>query len=171
MDFEIDKILAKVSGKNVENFSNCIISDTVKAQIDFAFNQMFSGLSVLQWIDGGTLSEAWTVALDKMRDFVFSLSDKNYVTDYLYHAVFDFKKNIVKTVFPSVHANEYCNCPVQQQKELKTDANQKVKQGMDIIMSLVSEPSKCCVEKQEFVQKMNVNQNVKDRGNEREREK
>jgi hypothetical protein len=171
MDFDTEKLLAKVSGKNVENFSDCIISDATKAQVDFAFNQMFSGLSLLQWMRGGTLRDSWNSALDKIRDFIFSLEDRNYLTDYLYHAVFDFRKNIIKTVFPSVHANEYCNCPIQKQTELEVDAEQKVKQGIDIIRSLLSDPKKCCANEQKNILKVYTNQKTQERENNHERER
>lgn len=43
MNFDTEKLLAKVAGENVENFANCVISDFARTQIDFAFNQMFQG--------------------------------------------------------------------------------------------------------------------------------
>ena len=45
MDFDIEKILVKASGENVDKYANRVISDSDKAQIDFAFEEMFSGLS------------------------------------------------------------------------------------------------------------------------------
>ena len=171
MDLDTEKLLAKVSGKNVENFSTCLISDATKAQFDFAFNQMFQGLSLLQWLNGGNLRDAWESALDRIRDYIFSLEDRNYVTDYLYHAVFVFRKNIVKTVFTSVHANEYCNCPISKQPELKADAEQKIKPGVEMIKNLLSEPKKCCATEQKDILKVNINQKIQDRENNHERER
>jgi len=59
MNFELEKILAKVSGENAENFAERVISDSDKAQINFAFNQMFSGLSLLEWMQNVPLADAW----------------------------------------------------------------------------------------------------------------
>lgn len=99
----------------------------------------------------------------------FSLPGHNYITDYLYHAVFDFRKDIEKNVFPSVHANEYYNGPTRNIKELKVESEKKVKQGIDIIMNLISEPNKCYVEKHNVVQKEPGRQKIKEREYEHER--
>lgn len=171
MDFETDKLLAKISGENVENFASCVVDDGVKAQIDFAFNQMFQGLTLLQWMKKNTLIEAWQNSLNKMIDFIFALSEKNYVTDYLHVAVFDYKKNTLKNLQNSVHAYEYFNCPVDKKDELKQSADEKIKQAIDIIMNLVSNPKKCGVEKIKTVEKEKVYQNIKIREREQERER
>jgi len=158
MNFDTEKLLAKIAGENVENFANCVISDSVKTQIDFAFNQMFQGLSLLQWMQKITLADAWNAAFDNMYEFVFSLSEKNCVVDYLHNAIFDFKKRTMKTLKISVHANEYLNCPMEKSDELKQSANEKIQSGIDIIKKLVSEPAKCMVEK---IQTMENGQNHK----------
>ncbi len=171
MNFDKEKLFAKISGENVEGFVKCVINDTSKAQIDFAFNQMFQGLSLLQWMQNVTLAEAWRSALDNMLSFVFSLPDKNYVIDYLHNAVFDFRKNTLKTMGASIHSNEYFKCPPQNQIELETEAKEKIKQGRDIIMNLVSNPDTCYVEKREFTNTMPVQQKTKEREQEYERER
>ena len=171
MNFDTEKLLAKVAGKNVENFADCVISDSAKTQIEFAFNQMFQGLSLLQWMQNVTLEDAWQSALDKMFDFIFSLPEKNCVADYLHLAVFDFKKNTLRTIKGSIHASEYFNYPDDEQNELRQAANEKIKQSVEIIKTLVAEPSKCLVEKIRTVEKTNDYQYTKTREYERERER
>ena len=47
MSFDLDQVMAKVSGENTEDFAaKHIISDVDKAQVNFAFSEMFSGLSL-----------------------------------------------------------------------------------------------------------------------------
>lgn len=169
MNFDTEKLLAKVAGENVENFANCVISDFARTQIDFAFNQMFQGLSLLQWMENITLMNAWQNTLETMTEFVFSLPEKNCVADYLHVAVFDFKKNMLKTVKNSIHANEYFNCPVDKQNELKQSANEKVQQGIEIIKNLVSAPGKCITEKTQNVEKNNFHEKTREYERERER--
>ena len=72
MNFDTEKLFAKVAGENVENFANCVMSDSAKAQINFAFNQIFQGLSFVEWMRQVPLMTAWDMALNKMYDFVFS---------------------------------------------------------------------------------------------------
>ncbi len=142
MDFELDKIMAKVSGENRENMAQYIISNTDKAQIDFAFNEIFSGISLLEWMKKITLADAWKIALDKLRDFVFSIQEQSYVVDYLHNAVFEFrKKQIKQTLETSIHANEYIQCPANKYDELKEKANSKIQTGTDIIKNLLANPA------------------------------
>lgn len=171
MDVDTAKLLAKIAGENVENFANCVVSDSAKTQIDFAFNQMFQGLSLLQWMENITLMNAWQNTLDAMTEFVFSLPEKNCVAEYLHVAVFDFKKNTLKTLKNSIHANEYFNYPKDKQDELKQSANEKIQQGIDIIKSLVSAPDKCMTEKTQPMEKVQAPQKIKIREYERERER
>lgn len=147
MDFEIEKLLAKVSGENIENFAACVISDTDKKQIDFAFEEMFNGLSLLEWMRGGLLVDAWNVALDKMRDFIFGINETNYVVDYLRVAVFEFKKHKSKTFYNSIHVSEYFQSDANSEI-LEKAAREKIQDGVDIIMKFISIPKQPHIEKQ-----------------------
>ena len=141
MDFELEQIFAKVSGENREIMAVHIISDTDKAQIDFAFNEIFSGLSLSEWMLKVTLDEAWKIALDKLRDFVFSINEQSYMVDYLRHAVFDFKKRTLRNLESSIHANEYIQCPADKYSELEESANTKIQNGIDILRNLLANPA------------------------------
>lgn len=139
MDFELEQIFAKVSGENVENPATRIVSESDKAQIDFAFEQIFSGQSVLEWMTGIQLIDAWKVALDKLRNFIFSIQEQSYVVDYLHHAVFAFrKKQINQTLQTSIHANEYMQYPKSKYTQIEQSAKEKIQDGIDIIKSLLS---------------------------------
>ena len=153
MDFETEKLLAKVAGENVENFAAHVMSDADKKQIDFAFEQMFSGISLIQWMQGGLLSDAWNCALDKMRDFIFGIEESNYVVDYLRVSVFDFKKRKSKDFHNSVHAGEYFRHETER-GILEKSAHEKIQNGIDIIMGLISAPKTSIV-------RQKTNQNVK----------
>lgn len=95
MNFEFEKLIAKISGENVENFSERVISDSDKAQINFGLNQMFQGLSLIEWMNKITLANAWRVSLDKMRDYIFKLNGPEYIVDYLHIVVFEHRKKIL----------------------------------------------------------------------------
>ena len=133
MDFETEKLLAKIAGENIENLATNFVSDSDKSQIDFAFNQMFSGLSLIEWTHNVALSDAWKISLDKMRDYVFSFTETGYIIDFLHNAVFDYRKNTLKKLEFSIHANEYCPNDIKNREDLLSDAREKIKSGMDII--------------------------------------
>ena len=139
MDFELEQIFEKVSGENLENRAQNIVSESDKAQIEFAFDEIFSGLSVLEWMNNIKLIDAWKIALDKLRDFIFSIQDQSYIVDYLRPAVFRFRRKQVKqTLQPSIHANEYMHYPKSEYPRIEESAKQKIQTGIDIIKSLVS---------------------------------
>ena len=167
MDFEIEKLLAKVSGENVENFAAHVMSDTDKKQVNFAFEQMFNGISLIEWMNGGLLVDAWNVALDRIRDFIFDLDESNYIIDYLRVAVFDFRKHKSRDFHNSVHACEYFHTDADSDI-LKKSANEKIQNGIDIIMNIIATP-KTSVEKQQTNQNVNCIQKEYEREHERER--
>lgn len=162
MDFDTEKLLAKVSGANVENFAQTFITDIDRAQIEFAFNQMFSGLSLLEWMNNIILIDAWNIALDKMRDFIFSINEKNYVVDFLHNEVFEYRKKTFKMVQGSVHSKEYFQCPQQKRQNLIDDSQNKVNQGMEIIMNLIHGANNQNVQKQKNIQNNKILQNTKE---------
>ena len=168
MDFEFEKILAKISGENTERFATNVISANDKNQINFAFNQMFTGLSTLEWLNGGTLSDAWNIALDRMRDLIFSINEKNYVTDYLQIAVFEHRKITKRMITDSVHAQEFLSCDEIKRKELSNDAKQKIEESIQIIKSILS---KSGYVKKDVVIHENNNFNVKQKEREHEYER
>jgi len=137
--------MAKVSGENIEKFSERIISDSDKTQIVFAVNQLFLGMSLLEWMKPKTsLADAWRASLDKIRDYVFSFNEQNYIIDYLRIAVFEHRQQALKTLESSLHMNEYINYPIEQYPELEKSANEKIKMAIDILKKVLSnlEPGK-----------------------------
>lgn len=135
MDFDIEKLLVKASGENVEHYMNAVISDTDKAQIEYAFDEIFSGLSLLHWIKKNTLSDSWKITLDDMRDFIFSIKETGFAVDYLRKAIFTYKTKKLKALESSVHANEYCPC--DKNNILEKSAKEKIQNGTDIIMNII----------------------------------
>jgi len=140
MNFDLEKLIAKVSGENTEDFSKSVISDSDQRQIKFALNQMFVGLSLLEWMKQVTLADAWHTSLDIMRDYIFSISGQSYVLDYLRGAVFEHRKQIIKKLSDSVHVREYIQYPKEQFPELEKSANEKIKGAVDIIQNILSNP-------------------------------
>lgn len=169
MNFEFEKLIAKISGENVENFSERVISDSDKAQINFALNQMFQGLSLIEWMNKITLANAWRVSLDKMRDYIFKLNGPEYIVDYLHIVVFEHRKKILKMISDSLHANEYINYPIERYSELEKSANEKIKTAVNILTDILSTPCDSNVKNEEKIENVRVSEKTKERDHERER--
>ena len=73
MDSSLDKTLALINGQSPSDYEMTQLTDADRAQIENAIDVLFSGLSLRNWLSGGTLGDAWTAALDKLRDIVFSI--------------------------------------------------------------------------------------------------
>ena len=164
MNFEFEKLMAKVSGENTENFAKRVLSESDKHQIEFALNQMFVGLSLLEWMTRMTLKDAWRVSLDKMRDFVFSITGQNYVLEYLRTAVFEHRQKMQKLFTDSLYANEYIHYPTEQFPELKKSAYEKIQNAIDILKNILSNPNDTKPEKSSE----NIDMQILQRFNERE---
>ena len=164
MNFEFEKLMAKVSGENTENFAKRVLSESDKHQIGFALNQMFVGLSLLEWMKHVTLANAWRASLDKMRDFVFSIDGQNYVLEYLRAAVFEHRQKMQKLFTDSLYANEYIHYPTEQFPELKKSAYEKIQNALEILKNILSNPNDTKTEKTPE----NIDVQILQRFNERE---
>ncbi len=141
MNIELENIFAKISGENIDNISLRVIRDTDKAQVNLALNEMFSGLSLLEWMNKITLADAWKIAMDKLRDYIFSITEQTYIVDYLRHAVFDFRHKTLNDLQSSIHANEFIQYPSSKYPELEKSARIKIQKGIDIIQNLLAQPA------------------------------
>ena len=173
METNLEKIMAKISGENVEDYVVKMVDDVDKKQIEFVFQQMFEGLTVLEWNKGVVLNTAWRNSLDKMRDFIFNIPEKNYMVEYLQRAIFDYRHNTMKKLGDSIHTHEYLNCPSEKIQELKTNANNKIRCAIDIISTLIKKDAKPNTRKQNSIQNNRVIERnlVKERDREYERER
>ena len=153
MSFDLDQVMAKVSGENTEDFAaKHIISDVDKAQVNFAFSEMFSGLSLLEWMKKVTLSDAWKIAMDKLVEQIFDIKGQGYIIDYLRYAVFDFRNRTLRNLASSIHAYEFIQYPQNKYTEMEQSAHKKIQTGMDIIKNILVAP----------VYRQDVKHNVKD---------
>jgi len=171
MNFDFEKLMAKVSGENTEDFSKRIISDSDKKYINFAIDQMFIGLSLLEWMKHVTLADAWRVSLDIVRDYVFSMIGQSYILDYMRRSVFDHRQQIVKKLTDSPHTNEYIQYPPEQFPELEKSANEKIKNAIDILQSCLSNPHSENQENQKINTDRQILQNPNERVSEREHDR
>ena len=87
----IDAALAMASGEDMTVFYNSQISEDDKLLVRGALENIFQGSSVILWVHGGTLRDAWNTALDNMRDEFFATSRRDILTVFLQRAVFEHR--------------------------------------------------------------------------------
>ncbi|MBE6457950.1 MAG: hypothetical protein E7011_04060 [Alphaproteobacteria bacterium] len=133
MDIEFEKTLAMLSGQSAAEFDACQLTDADKQIIDNAIGVLYSGLSLLKWLDGGTLGAAWLAAMDALRDAIFSIPVNNMATNYVRYATFEHIRKMKIKMTSVAHTNEYINCPPEKRAAWTEDANTKIQNGMDII--------------------------------------
>jgi len=138
MDVDLEKIMAMVDGQNVENFSTKLVTQKDKEAIDEALELIFSGMSLQEWLNNVVLKDAWHMALDKMRDMIFSLYDqKSTIVEYLHYALFEHRKKTFKRLDCSAHSGEYINCTVDKRIEWNKKAQEKIDMGLNILKHVI----------------------------------
>lgn len=143
MDKDFEKTLALLGGKTAETFSQEQLSDTDKAQIDAAIDMMFSGLSLHNWLAGGTLGQAWSGALDSVREFVFSFTESNPVTNYARVATYAHRRKWHVQIVSSLHASDKINCPPEKFAAWQEEANAKIQDGVELLRSKIANFQSC----------------------------
>ena len=137
--FDVDAALAMVAGTDMNKFFNSQIDESDKQLVRDALENIFQGSSVILWVQGGTLRDAWDSALDKMRAEFFNTSRRDVFTIFLQRAVFEHRDkwtdkmrtndNCAQT-FAMLNLNKYDTDKMVQQ------ATQKQQQGHNIITQL-----------------------------------
>ncbi len=139
MDMEFEKTLAILGGQSADAFIKSQLSDTDKAQIDSAIDLMFSGLSLHNWLAGGTLGNAWSGALDTVREYVFSFMENNPATNYARTATFAHRRKWHVQIVSSIHANDTIRCPSDKFSAWQDDANAKIQDGAEMLRAKIAE--------------------------------
>jgi len=103
-----------------------------------------------------------------MRDFIFSIDEKNYIIDYLRVAIFDFRKQIMKLLTSSVHAGEFMQYEPEQRAELEKTADERIQNGIDIIKNILSNPHDAKNENHKLNQNTHILEKLYSRDRERE---
>ena len=137
--FDIDSALAMVAGSDMNRFFNAQVDESDKQLVRDALENIFQGLSVILWIHGGTLQNAWNTALDNMRDEFFNRSRRDVFTVFLQRAVFEHRNKWTEKMrtndnraqtFAALNLNKYDTDKMAQQ------ANQQKLYGYDVITKL-----------------------------------
>ncbi len=89
MDSDVSKILAMVNGHDRHENETIAIAKQDQEKINDAIESIFMGKSILLWIQGGKLVDAWIRALDEMRSELFAIPNKCCAVTYLRNAVFN----------------------------------------------------------------------------------
>ena len=88
---DIEKALAMAAGQDMRVFCKAQIDDADKLLLPGAVENIFQGSSVILWVRGGTLGDAWNTTLDNMRDEFFATSRRDILTVFLQRAVFEHR--------------------------------------------------------------------------------
>ena len=139
MDLDFEKTLAMLSGQSAQEFDAQQLSDADKTIIDNAIEVLFTGISLQQWLNGGTLGNAWIKSMDILRDSIFAIPVENMATKYVRFATFEHIRKTKIKMTSVAHTNEYIKCPDDKRDAWHADAQAKIQNGMEIIRRKIME--------------------------------
>lgn len=139
MDTDFEKTLAMLAGQSAADFDANQLSDADKTIINNAIEVLYSGLSLQQWLSGGTLGQAWLGAMDKLRNAIFAIPVENAATKYVRYATFEHIRKTKIKMTSVAHTNEYIKCPPEKFDTWMEDANTKIQNSMEIIRRKIME--------------------------------
>ncbi len=170
MDMDFAKTLALINGDTMETFMNNQLSQSDCAQIDNAIDTLFSGLSLLRWLQGATLAKSWSGALDEVRDIVFAITSQNSATIYARNYVFVHRRRWHVKIVSCQRPDQLISCPPEKFTDWENDAKMKIQMGVDLLHKKVAEFSTNTAKTAPVFQnitQLNM-QMVQERSNERE---
>lgn len=138
MDFDTSKMLSMISGHNRNETDMTAVSDETKSQIDNAIENIFVGKSILVWVNGGKLMDAWNTALDQLREELFCIPKISLVVEYLRIAIFNHRSNWHTKMLHSDERNSVAHFTNDTQKqELIDNAQTMILVGNKTIQNLI----------------------------------
>lgn len=139
MDTDLDKALALINGQTPSEYEVAQMTDADKAQINNAIEVLFSGLSLKKWLAGGTLGDAWTVALDELRNMVFAIPVDNIASRYARAEVFKHRAKWQNKINLTLHVNKKLDCTDVQRPAWLADAEIKIQNGYEVLYRKIME--------------------------------
>jgi hypothetical protein len=139
MDADLDKTLALINGQSPSEYENTQLSESDKAQIDNAIEVLFSGLSLKRWLSDITLGDAWTAALDDLRNMIFAISVDNVASRYARVSIFKHRARWLNKINLTLHVNKKIQCPVEKRSTWLADAETKIQNGYEILYRKIME--------------------------------
>jgi len=104
--FNMEKALAMAAGQDINVFYDNRVSEDDKKLLRDALENIFQGSSVILWISGGILKDAWNTALDNMRDEFFATSRRDVLTIFLQRAVFEHRNKWIEKIRNNDNRNQ-----------------------------------------------------------------
>ena len=138
MNANTSKIMAMINGKNRNDVSLDSIPKEICIQIDNAIESIFLGKSMLIWVNGGKLIDAWQCALDNLREEMFAIPNKSVRVEYLRRAVFNHRKNWKIKMNQSDERNSFANFDSGDEKqEIIEHAHALLASGTNILKHII----------------------------------
>ena len=135
---DLETTMAMIDDVNPTNFKLDSVSSADRARIESALNMIFSGLTLMHWLDGGKLSVAWRRALDTMRPIGFDIPGDAPVVIYLRHANFYHQRKWEHKIVASRNGDDYVRCPPDQVEQWRERGHAQVRDGMELIRQTVA---------------------------------
>lgn len=134
MDLDFEKTIAMLNGESVENIELEQLTELDRIQITNALDLIFQGLSLQNWLAGGTLRDAWQNALDQLREYVFSISITNSATLFARQVTFEMRTTWTEKMRTAPHTNTPIQCTDEQRVTWANNAEVKIQNGVDLLM-------------------------------------
>ena len=139
MNIEFERSMAMLSGQSNAKFDLNRLSDGDRAEINHALDMLMEGLSLQNWLTGGTLRCAWGNTIEQVRIFVAKFTEINPAVRYVRDTSHEKcqKMDMMRTT--SVDGDRHINCPVDERDNWTAMAAQKIQYGTTTIARKIKE--------------------------------
>lgn len=140
---DIEKALAMVNGQNMNSFYESQVSNDDQQLVRDALENIFQGISVIEWANGGMLMDAWNRALDSIRDEFFATSCRDVFTMTLQRLVFEHRNKWQDKIHSNDNRLHIMRDTIKSDAipELVKHAQFQKQQGYEIIKKLIDKYS------------------------------
>jgi hypothetical protein len=134
----LEKAISMITGTSAKQYEASQVSELDKARIRDALNSLFSGFSLIEWVNGKHLGKSQELALIKIRQIIAEIQNNNSAISFIRNFALMEIKTKVNSLSLNDTSREFCSVSNDKQKQDFIEyANNQINQGMATLKEII----------------------------------
>lgn len=139
MNNTFEQYMAVIAGGNIAKNQEKQLSAAEKKQISESYFKMFCGLAFVNWIQGGTLGQAWFKALEQVKSFISAKNANNPAAMYMKQIFAAHNTRWSKLIMTSPNKDSQASVSPEQRAEWIARATRDTNAGLNSLNQILAQ--------------------------------
>lgn len=133
MNDNFQQAMTLVSGQTPQKAQEKQLTPEDKKKIYDAYFQLYYNLTLVNWLKGGGLGQAWFKALQQLKSFVSSKRNENPAVVYMHKMYAAHNTRWSKILMTHPYKDETIKCPTDKKQEWEKTASKNINSGLGVL--------------------------------------